>query len=78
MRTDWISLKGADVTKSGVRDRYVDKTFAVQEHNPERVDVSAIPGNSAVHVTWIVQGDGPFTIEVNSLKGGSLSMEVSP
>ena len=77
-RPDWISLKGADVITGGVRDQYVDKTFTVQEHNPERIDVSTISGNSAVHVTWIVQGNGPFTIEVNSLKGGKVSAQKSP
>ena len=47
-----ISLKGADVILYGVGNWYVDKASTVLEmHNPERINISSLPVNSAVHVT---------------------------
>ena len=46
-----------------------------QKHHPERIEVENIPGMDAVHVRWIVQGKEPFTVTVDSEKGGSHSLK---
>jgi hypothetical protein len=77
-RPDWISIEGGTVVTGGVRERYIDRTFAIQEHRADRLDVPVVPGMSAVHVTWIVEGRGPFTIKVDSQRGGKASKTVRP
>jgi hypothetical protein len=42
-----------------------------QEYHPEKVRISNIPGMGAVYVRWLVEGAGPYTINVQSVKGGS-------
>ncbi len=42
-----------------------------QEHHPEKVRIPNIRGMGAVYVRWLVEGDGPYTINVHSVKGGS-------
>jgi len=41
-----------------------------QKHRPERVEVATIPGQGYVTVRWIASGSGPFTVTVDSRKGG--------
>lgn len=41
-----------------------------QEHDPSKVRISNIPGMGAVYVRWLVEGPGPYTINVHSVKGG--------
>jgi hypothetical protein len=42
-----------------------------QEHHPAKVQIPNIPGMGAVYVRWLVEGSGPYTINVQSVKGGS-------
>jgi len=42
-----------------------------QEHHPADVRIPNIPGMGAVYVRWLVEGSGPYTINVRSVKGGS-------
>lgn len=72
-RPDRIRLTGGTVVTGGIRTAYADGRFTEQTHNPAELLVDAIPGNGAVHVTWIVRGNGPFTVEVESPKGGRAS-----
>jgi hypothetical protein len=41
-----------------------------QEHRPERIEVDRVPGMGTVAVKWVVRGNGPFTVTVESAKGG--------
>jgi len=41
-----------------------------QAREPHSLRVENIPGMGAVHVRWLVRGDGPYTIRVDSEKGG--------
>lgn len=72
-RPDWVTLEGAEVVTSGVQASRFDDTFDVQRARPERVEVQSVPGQGAVIVTWIVRGNGPYTITVDSVKGGTVS-----
>lgn len=49
---------------------------AEQEHRPDRVRIPNIPGMGAVYVRWLVEGAGPYTINVRSVKGGSAQVRV--
>lgn len=42
-----------------------------QEYHPQKVQIPSIPGMGVVYVRWLVEGPGPYTINVQSAKGGS-------
>jgi hypothetical protein len=48
-----------------------------QRRRPERLEVANIPGMQAVYVRWLVEGQGPYTVSVRSLKGGTDRREAS-
>jgi hypothetical protein len=48
-----------------------------QKRQPEKMRIDTIPGMGAVHVRWLVRGEGPYTVAVRSIKGGSARREVS-
>ena len=49
-----------------------------QKRQPEKMRIDTIPGMGAVHVRWLVRGEGPYTVSVRSVKGGSARGEVRP
>jgi hypothetical protein len=49
-----------------------------QKRQPEKMRIDTIPGMGAVYVRWLVQGEGPYTVTVHSVKGGSARREVPP
>ena len=75
-RPDWISLKGGKVLSSGIKSSIYDKEYREQKYNPSRISVDRIEGNSTVIVSWLVEGKGPYTIEVDSQKGGRIKKEI--
>jgi hypothetical protein len=69
-RPDWITLAGATVLSGSV---VADRNLGLadeQKHHPERIAVPTIPGQGYVTVRWITKGKGPFTVMVDSEKGG--------
>jgi len=69
---DIVSIAGAQVkalSAGKVLDRFFKKVEAVQRR-PERVELDAIEGMSVARVRFVVAGTGPFTISVDSSKGG--------
>lgn len=46
------------------------------ERQPSVVEVPTIGGMSGVYVRWIVRGDGPAVVSVDSVKGGRAKREV--
>ena len=42
-----------------------------QKHQPGEVRIANVPGMGAVYVRWLVEGPGPYTINIRSIKGGS-------
>jgi len=75
---DFISIEGVDVV-AGMRllDRDMNQARE-QEFRPERLAVDNISGMSTVDVRWIVKAgtDTPYTIRVESAKGGVVTKEV--
>jgi hypothetical protein len=45
-----------------------------QKRNPARLEIANIPGNGSVVVKWVVRGAGPYTVTVDSEKGGTASL----
>jgi hypothetical protein len=41
-----------------------------QKRDPANVRIRNIPGYEVVYIRWLVQGKGPFTVTVRSIKGG--------
>lgn len=74
---DVVSLSGpgVKVLSSGrVTDRFL-KRVQPAERRPERLEVDTIPGMNAVRVHFLVSGSGPFTLTVDSAKGGVKTKE---
>jgi hypothetical protein len=69
-RPDWVTLSGGTILSGAVvADRNLDLADE-QPHRAERIAVPTIPGQGYVTVRWIVKGNGPFTVTVDSQKGG--------
>jgi hypothetical protein len=69
---DIVSVQGEKIkaiSSGRVTDRFFQRAEAV-ECRPERVELETIPGLEAVRVQFILQGNGPFTVTVDSAKGG--------
>lgn len=47
-----------------------------QKRKPQRMEIPRVDGHSVVYVRWIVQGEGPFTVEFDSVKGGRAVKEM--
>lgn len=70
-RPDYITISGAKVvTGMLVNDEDFNKVEE-QKHNPEKIKVKNIPGMESVKVRWIVSGNGKYSINVDSAKGGT-------
>jgi hypothetical protein len=41
-----------------------------QKRDPATVRIASIPGYGVVYVRWLVLGQGPYTVNVRSAKGG--------
>jgi hypothetical protein len=76
---DIVSICGDGIkTLSGglVTDRFFKRVRAA-ESRPERVELDTLDGMETTRVQFIVEGSGPFTIIVDSAKGGLLQKEGS-
>jgi len=74
-RPDWVTLTGGKVISGSILQNRFLGIAQEQKHNPERLEIESIPGMGAVYVRWIVQGKGPFTVTVDSEKGGKYSLK---
>jgi len=76
---DFVAIRGENlkvVSGGRVTDRYFKRVQAV-EYRPERVELDAVDGMGAARVQFIVQGSGPFTVTVDSAKGGLLTKDAA-
>jgi hypothetical protein len=48
----------------------------LSKREPTTVRLPNLPGMEARYVKWIVSGEGPFTVDVKSIKGGTVSKTV--
>ena len=73
-RPDWVTLTGGTVISGGILQNRFLGIAQEQKHHPERLEIESIPGVGAVYVRWIVEGKGPFTVTMDSEKGGKSSL----
>ena len=73
-RPDWVTLTGGTVITGGILQNRFLGIAQEQKHHPERLEIESIPGVGAVYVRWIVEGKGPFTVTMDSEKGGKSSL----
>ncbi len=72
-RPDWVTLEGGTVvTGAIVQNRYLNLATE-QKLNPQKLLIDNVPGMGSVNLRWLVRGKGPFTVSVNSEKGGFAS-----
>jgi hypothetical protein len=75
---DIISISGNNMKVIGgfiVSDPYLN--FAEeQKFHPENLKIETFDGMSETHVRWIVSGNAPFQITIDSNKGGSLKSTI--
>ena len=71
-RPDYVRISGPDVqvVAAFLVDNPLLNLAREQKHHPERIAVDNIPGMGAVQVRWLVSGKTPFTITLDSVKGG--------
>ncbi len=69
-RPDHITLSGGKVVAGFVVTNPINGQTREQKLNPTTIEVDNIPGYSTVTVRWLVEGNGPFTVNVDSKKGG--------
>ena len=72
-RPDWVSISGVQVISGIVMQNVYNNQGVEQKVNPSKLALSNIPGNSTVAVRWIVKGNQPYKITVDSAKGGVVS-----
>jgi hypothetical protein len=69
-RPDYVTLTGGTVITGYRVTNVLNGAATEQARNPARLEIANIPGNSNLTVKWVVRGNGPFTVTVDSEKGG--------
>ena len=69
-RPDFVAISGGRVLTGTILENRFTGQASEQKRNPQRLEVNTIPGMGVVYVRWILDGKGPFTITVDSAKGG--------
>ncbi len=75
---DVVTFTGAPVVASfrvtnattGIGVEYVE--------HPDRIELNNIPGRGSITLKWIVRGNGPYTVKVESVKGGTHQLTRRP
>jgi len=70
---DLVSIRGKDLkVVAGLSgDDPFFRNAREQKRRPEEMRIDNVPGMGAVYVRWLVEGRGPFTVSIRSVKGGS-------
>ena len=70
---DFVSIRGEGIkVVLGLRsDEQFFKSPTEQKRKPEQIKLDTISGHGVVYVRWLVEGKGPYTVTVRSVKGGS-------
>ena len=72
---DYVFIDGGTVISGMIVDDVIQNRTTEQKKNPQRLEISNIPGNSQANVRWIVKGGSKFTVRVESVKGGTSSAQ---
>jgi hypothetical protein len=71
---DYVSLDGGTVIAGMIVTNKDLNLTREQKKNPERMEISNIAGYQKVDLKWIVKGDARYTIRVESVKGGRVTV----
>jgi hypothetical protein len=74
-RPDYVTISGANVVSGMVVENEDFNKVVEQTENPEKIQVTNIPGMKSVKVRWLVSGSGNYQIKVDSAKGGIAEWE---
>lgn len=76
-RPDHVTIagEGIEVALGQYSSDLLMRRATRQESNPAQVAIPNLPGNSTTYVRWIVRGQGPVTVTVDSIKGGRASRD---
>ncbi len=69
-RPDFVSISGVEVLSGMIVENEDFNKVQEQTYEPEKIRVENIPGMGTVKVRWIVKGNRPYRIQVDSAKGG--------
>jgi hypothetical protein len=72
---DYVTLEGGLVIAGMIVDDALLNRTRYQKKNPQRMELTNIPGKSKVDLKWIVKGGSKYTIKVESVKGGTASVQ---
>jgi hypothetical protein len=71
-RPDHVTISGNDITvQTSIWSNdpvFTDSKITLK--NPSTALVANVPGMGATYVRWLVRGSGPYTVTVDSVKGG--------
>ncbi len=71
---DYINLDGGTVIAGMIVTNKDMNLTREQKKNPQRMEISNIAGYQKVDLKWIVKGDNRYTIRVESVKGGRVTV----
>ncbi|MBX3418492.1 MAG: hypothetical protein KF851_12880 [Pirellulaceae bacterium] len=71
-RPNLVSIQGEGLAVALARSssEMLFRNATVYEKDPQEVRLRNLPGRSLTYVRWIVSGSGPFSISVDTVKGG--------
>lgn len=75
-RPDWISISDGKVISGGIKNSKYEANYTEQKVNPGKLSVERIEGKSSVVATWLIEGNGSFTVNVDSQKGGKATKDI--
>ena len=75
-RPDLATVEGAEVVASGVVENEWLEKIDLQEHRPERLEVSGVDGFSTRQLYFLLEGSGEATVTYDSLKGGTVTTTI--
>ncbi len=69
---DIVSIEGKDlkIVLGMTAGEPFFKSPSIQKQSPAKMKVDTIAGQSVIYVRWLLQGNGPYTVAVHSIKGG--------
>jgi hypothetical protein len=70
----YVILEGGTVIAGMIVTDRDNNLTREQKKNPGRMEISNLPGYQSVDLKWIVKGDARYTIRVESVKGGRVSV----
>jgi hypothetical protein len=81
-RPDWVSISSPRRESVRVLAGFIGNNqfffhTTEQKHQPQRIELANIGGNGAAYVRWLVADDGPYTVTVDSVKGGRASRGIN-